>query len=272
MFDTASEQAYVRAAMRVPMLDRERERELAARWHVGRDERALRELIAPHLRLVIAMAGRFRGYGLSLDDLIQEGTLGLFQAAQRFEPGRDIRFSTYARWYVRSSIQDFVLRNWSIVRSGTTSAQKTMFFNLRRLRARLQSGSGASNESALRDMARTFRLALCDVQTMAQRLDGGDVSLNSPLPGGDAEQIDLLPDPSPSPEARVAAAEEMATRRAWLGRALKRLSLREQMIVRTRHLQDRVTTLSALGARLGISKERVRQIEGEALTKLRALS
>lgn len=266
-----SAQRFLKRAMRTPLLDAEHERDLAERWRSGHDERALHELTGAYIRLVIALAARYRHYGLPMSDLIQEGNVGLMHAALRFEPKREVRFSTYAAWWVRAAIQDFVLRNWSIVRTGTTSAQKSLFFNLRRLRAKIEDfgehGMSAANRAAI---AKTLGVPERDVMHMEARLSGPDHSLNAPLADETgAERQDFLADDHDPPEELVMRAHDAEARARLLDRALGALSERERFVVRERHLREEGVTLEALGVRLGISKERVRQIESAALTKLR---
>lgn len=264
-------QRYMRTAMRAPLLDAGHERELARRWRECGDERALHELTTAYLRLVVAMAARFRHYGLPMSDLVQEGNVGLMQAAARFEPEREVRFSTYAAWWIRSSIQDFVLRNWSIVRTGTTSAQKALFFNLRRLRARIDDMGDASISPENRALiARTLRVPEAEVEAMAARLSASDRSLNAPLAeDGDGEWQDFVADDSDDPEACAMQAHDGRARVELVREALSDLNERERIIIRERKLEEDAVTLEALGERLGISKERVRQIEGAALAKLK---
>ena len=263
--------AFARAAMRAPVLAREHEAALARRWREHRDERALHELVTAYMRLVISIAGRFRGYGLPIGDLVQEGNVGLMQAAARFEPSREVRFSTYARWYIRSSIQDFVLRNFSIVRTGTTAAQKSLFFNLRRARARFEGRGAASGGEVRARIASALNVGARDVESMELRLSAGDKSLNEPMTAdGASEWQDFLADDAPGPEDIVVAARERARRLGWLKQALADLTPRERTVIRARRLRENRLTLAALGTRLGVSKERVRQIENEALVKLRA--
>lgn len=265
---------FVKAAMSAKFLEREEERALAVSWKDNRDENALHELASAHMRLVIALAARFRHYGLPLADLIQEGHVGLLEAAARFEPERDVRFSTYATWWIRASIQDYILRNWSIVRGGTSSAQKALFFNLRRLRAKLSQNPGAGGTAS---MFNTIALAIgvspADVELMDTRLSGSDVSLNAPVSDGDSvsqsERVDFLVDDRPLPDETVGEQIDSDRRVNWLNAALLVLSDRELKIVRERRLVEEAATLEALGSRLGISKERVRQIENRALEKLR---
>lgn len=262
---------YVRAAMKIPLLERDQEQKLARRWASKRDIRALHALVEPHMRLVISIAARYRAYGLPQADLVQEGNVGLMQAAERFDADREVRFSTYAGWWIRSAIQEYVLRNWSIVRTGTTAAQKSLFFNLRRLQARIErAGGNASTPESAAEIARVLRVPKRDVDNMRERLAASDRSLNAPLAEeADAEWQDVLPDDRPGPEDIVRTQHDSAMRSRWIASALSELSPREQTIVRERRLSESTRTLESLGDSLGISKERVRQIEQEALNKLR---
>jgi RNA polymerase sigma-32 factor len=259
--------------MEAPFLAREEERGLAVRWKEQRDERALHRLISAHMRLVIALAGRFRHYGLPMADLVQEGHVGLMEAAARFEPERDVRFSTYATWWIRASIQDYILRNWSIVRGGTSSAQKALFFNLRRLRARLmQSTEERVGDEIHRRIATAIGVSREDVALMDARLSGPDMSLNAPVgeeSEASSERMDFLVDGAALPDETVSATVDGERRLIWLQQALTVLSERELRILQERRLAEDQATLEALGHRLGISKERVRQIENRALEKLR---
>ena len=266
---------FVKAAMSARFLERDEERALAESWRHEGDERALHELAAAHMRLVIALAARFRHYGLPIADLIQEGHVGLLEAAARFEPEREVRFSTYATWWIRASIQDYILRNWSIVRGGTSSAQKALFFNLRRLRAKLsRDGGGAeSNASMFNTIALAIGVSPADVELMDTRLSGPDVSLNAPVTDSDStgqtERVEFLVDDKPLQDETVGEAIDGDRRVLWLREALGVLTERELRIVRERRLEEEAVTLEALGSRLGISKERVRQIENRAMEKLR---
>jgi RNA polymerase sigma-32 factor len=265
--------AYIRNSMGEPLLEREHEMDLARRWQNRGDEKALHELVRSYTRLVIAGATRFRNYGLPMGDLIQEGNIGLMQAANRFDPDREVRFSTYATWWIKSSMQDYVLRNWSIVRTGTTAAQKSLFFNLRRLRSRIE---GASTERGLTHEGRKKISALLgvpqkDVEEMEGRMSGSDQSLNVLIgEDGNDEYQSFLPDNRPNPEEVVIGMKDSQTRSKWLGEALSQLSDREQQIIRERHLQYETVTLEDLGKQLGVSKERVRQLEARAMEKLKA--
>ncbi len=266
-----ADRQFIRKAMKAPMLEAEHELNLARRWREEDDENALHELTTAYMRLVISMASKFRHYGLPISDLVQEGNVGLMQAAARFEPSREVRFSTYAAWWIRSSIQDYVLRNWSIVRTGTTAAQKSLFFNLRRLRAKIDDTGDAVMTAENRKWVSThLGVPERDVAAMASRLSASDRSLNAPLSvDAEAQWQDLLPDESATPDEQVEASRDSERRKAWIAEALKTLNERETMIICERRLTDDTVTLEVLGKQLGISKERVRQIEHQALGKLR---
>jgi RNA polymerase sigma-32 factor len=268
---TGADRRFVKRAMSAPLLDRQHELDLATRWRVEHDEDALHELCTAYMRLVVAIASRFRTYGLPMSDLVQEGNVGLMLAAARFEPERELRFSTYATWWIRSCIQDYILRNWSIVRTGTTAAQKSLFFNLRRLRALLRDPTegGLSPESRAY-VAHALRVDEDEVDRMAARLSAADRSLNAPIgDAGDSEWQDLLPDMGLLPEDETMVERDRAVRNQWLAEALTDLTDRELTIIRERRLVEEGVTLETLGRRLGVSKERVRQIEHQALKKLR---
>jgi RNA polymerase sigma-32 factor len=262
------------AAVAAPYLGREEEYALASRWKHEADEEAMHLLARAHMRLVIALAVRFRHYGLSLADLIQEGHVGLLEAAARFDPERDVRFSTYATWWIRAAMQNYILHNWSIVRGGTSSAQKALFFNLRRIRAKLAQGSGAAGDpGAFSQIAEALGVSSAEVEFMDARLSCTDVSLNAPFNEGDfcaqRERMATLVDDNPRPDEAASLAIDTNRQLAWLNEALTALSERERKIVCERRLAEETATLEALGDRLGISKERVRQIESRAMEKLR---
>ncbi|KQT69918.1 MULTISPECIES: RNA polymerase factor sigma-32 [unclassified Aureimonas] len=273
MKSQSARRTMIRAAMAAPYLQREEEYELAVKWKEEKDQEALHKITSAHMRLVISMASKFRHFGLAMNDLIQEGHVGLLEAAARFEPEREVRFSTYATWWIRASIQDYILRNWSIVRGGTSSAQKALFFNLRRLRARLSQGSDSLSGTAMyREIATALKVSEGDVALMDSRLSGPDSSLNAPLiedESGSADRQDFLVAKDPLPDEMVSTSIDDERRVTWLKSALTVLSERELKIIRERRLQDDGATLEALGSKLGISKERVRQIETRAMEKLR---
>jgi RNA polymerase sigma-32 factor len=272
MNDLATRRSMVKAAMNAPYLERDEERNLAVRWKEQQDQDALHQITQAHMRLVISIASKFRYFGLSMNDLIQEGHVGLLEAAARFEPEREVRFSTYATWWIRASIQDYILRNWSIVRGGTSSAQKALFFNLRRLRAKLsQGGEPLGSYEMYKEIAQAIGVSEKDVAVMDSRLSGYDGSLNSPVgdEDGTAERQDFLVADDPLPDTIVSENIDTERRSIWLSDAMSVLNERELRIVQERRLQDDGATLEALGNKLGISKERVRQIENRALEKLR---
>lgn len=266
---------YVKSAMTVPLLDERHEFELARRWREKRDDHALHELTRAYMRLVISLATRFRNYGLPYGDLIQEGNVGLMQAAARFEPDRGVRFSTYASWWIRAAIQDYILRNWSIVRTGTTAAHKSLFFNLRRLRALIANGTRQNlTEEDRIFIAKRLGVGARDVETIDARLMRGDRSLNAAVADSTSadsstEWQDLLPCDRPLPDEEVMESHDGRQRSRWIESALETLNERELIIIRERRLRDDAVTLETLGTQLGISKERVRQIEHAALRKLR---
>lgn len=263
----------IKAAIAAPYLEREEEHELAVSWSENKDQEALHKLTSAHMRLVISVAAKFRRYGLAMNDLIQEGHIGLLEAAARFDPYRGVRFSTYATWWIRASIQDYILRNWSIVRGGTSSNQKSLFFNLRRLRAKIaKSGEPANSYVLYKELSEAIGVSVADVANMDSRLSGSDMSLNMSLSEdgeGSAQRQDFLTDEGPLPDETVESTIDSERRSAWLLDALEILNDREKQIIRSRRLSEDGATLEQLGGELGISKERVRQIESRALEKLR---
>jgi RNA polymerase sigma-32 factor len=262
---------FIRHCMKTPMLTRELEQSLAFCWRDSQDQASLHQLILAYARLVVAAAVRLRGYGLPLGDLIQEGNIGLMEAASRFDPEREVRFSTYAAWWIRASMQDYILRNWSIVRTGTTAAQKSLFFNLRRLRAKISDPSRVNMTGhEIDQVAQTLGVPVSEVSAMEQRLAGGDSSLNV-VPGDEGEESwqDHLADTRPNPEEECTDRHDGAMRHGWLYLALNRLSARERRIVEARQLAESSLTLEDLGREFGVSKERVRQLEQRALGRLK---
>jgi RNA polymerase sigma-32 factor len=260
----------ISAVMRIPMLSREEERDLVLRWTGDGDEDALHVLINAHGRMAIKVARQYRAYGLPVTDIIQEGFIGLLQAGYRFDPDRAVRFSTYAKWWVRAAIQDYILRNWSIVRIGTTAQQKSLFFNMRRLSARL-GADGSLTHDMRGTIANDLKVPEKAVENMEGRLSGRDQSTNAVLgEDGDMEWQDRLADAGPTPEDTVGDRHDGQRRSALLKKAMGELSDRERTIIEFRHLGEDKVVLSELGERFGISKERVRQLEQRALGKLRA--
>ncbi|MDG1029452.1 MAG: RNA polymerase factor sigma-32 [Alphaproteobacteria bacterium] len=266
-----SDNSYIRYTMQQPLLEREHEVELATKWRDKGDDRAMHELVMAYARIVVSAASRYRYYGLSNGDLIQEGNIGLMQAAKRFDPDRGVRFSTYAAWWIRASIQDHILRNWSIVRTGTTAAHKSLFFKLRRLRARIgEADGGPLSHEGRQKIAETIGVTVADVTVMEQRLSGADGSLNAAVSQeSEREAQDFLADVRPNPEQVVIELHDGEVLSRWLNDALSELSPRERLIIMKRRLQDDGATLEQLGGVLGVSKERVRQLEHRALKKLK---
>ena len=265
-----------RTAMKAELLDAETELRLAYAWRDHRDEAALHRLINAYMRLAISMASKFKRYGAPMNDLIQEAGLGLLKAADKFDPDRGVRFSTYAVWWIKASIQDYVMRNWSMVRTGSTSSQKSLFFNMRRVQARLERESAAAGEvldkHQLRQMISTeIGVPLHDVEMMEGRLSGSDFSLNATQSVDDEgrEWIDALEDESAQAAETVEHSHDTAQLRAWLLAALNGLNDREKFIVRERKLRESPRTLESLGQELNLSKERVRQLEAAAFAKMR---
>lgn len=260
----------IRRAMSAPILTVEHERELTHAWCVEGDEKALAELTEAHMRMAVSTAIKFRGYGLPLADLIQEGAIGLLEAARRFDCEREVRFCTYAGWWIRASMQDYVLRNWSIVRIGSKSAHKTIFFNLSRIRAMIEEVD-SSGHVARETVAKKFNVSGDDIEFMTARLGRRDMSLNATLnEDGDTERQEMIPDDRTLPDQAVADELDLEKRRSWLGEAMKSLTDRERRIIDQRFFGEDRVTLSQLGVDLGLSKERVRQIEKQAIGKLRA--
>jgi RNA polymerase sigma-32 factor len=233
-------------------------------------------LINAYMRLAISMASKFRRYGAPMNDLIQEAGLGLMKAADKFDPDRGVRFSTYAVWWIKASIQDYVMRNWSMVRTGSTSSQKSLFFNMRRVQARIEREAMANGEELdgwqLREMiAHEVGVPLRDVEMMEGRLSGSDFSLNATQSSEDEgrEWIDTIEDEGARGDELVEKDHDLQALRDWLGDAMARLNERERFIVRERKLRDAPRTLESLGEELNLSKERVRQLEAAAFQKMR---
>ena len=274
--DAQTDYSISRRAMRAELLDAETELALAYAWRDQRDEAALHRLITAYMRLAISMAAKFRRYGAPMNDLIQEAGLGLMKAADKFDPDRGVRFSTYAVWWIKASIQDYVMRNWSMVRTGSTSSQKSLFFNMRRVQARLEREAAARGENLdgfqMRQLiALEVGVPLHDVEMMEGRLSGTDFSLNATQSTEDEgrEWIDTLEDPGVQASEAVEQDKDIGTLRQWLVTAMRALNERERFIIRERKLRDEPRTLESLGTELGLSKERVRQLEAAAFSKMR---
>ncbi len=261
---------YLRDIRKFPMLERDQEFMLATRWQENEDVDAAQQMVTSHLRLVAKIAMGYRGYGLPLTDLIAEGNVGMMQAVKRFDPGRGFRLSTYAMWWIRAAIQEYILHSWSLVKIGTTAAQKKLFFNLRKIKSQLKAiDDGDLKDSTVKTIAGKLNVSETEVVNMNRRMAGPDHSLNAPVRDDtDGEWQDWLVDEHPDQETTVGDAEELSLRRDMLEDAMSGLNEREQHILRERRLQDQPTTLEDLSKVYGISRERVRQIEVKAFEKL----
>ncbi len=274
--DSSTDMSLSRRAMKAELLDAETELKLAYAWRDERDEESLHRLINAYMRLAISMASKFKRYGAPMNDLIQEAGLGLMKAADKFDPDRGVRFSTYAVWWIKASIQDYVMRNWSMVRTGSTSSQKSLFFNMRRVQARLEREAAAAgvtlDRHEMHQMISTeIGVPLHDVEMMEGRLSGSDYSLNATQSVDEEgrEWIDALEDESTQAAELVEENHDNDQLREWLLIAMNALNERERFIVRERKLREDARTLESLGDELGLSKERVRQLEAAAFTKMR---
>jgi len=263
-------QRYLQEIRKFPMLDPGEEFMLAKRWREHEDPEAAHRLVTSHLRLVAKIAMGYRGYGLPLAELISEGNVGMMQAVKRFDPDRGFRLATYAMWWIRASIQEYILHSWSLVKMGTTAAQKKLFFNLRRLKGQLQAiEEGDLSPENVKKIAEELQVPEADVVNMNRRLAASDHSLNAPVSAeGDGEWQDWLVDEADDQETRLSERQELGVRRDLLRDAMGHLSERERDILVARRLTDQPSTLEELSQRYGISRERVRQIEVRAFDKL----
>ena len=274
--DNNTNMSLTRTAVKAELLDAETELQLAYAWRDSRDEAALHRLITAYMRLAISMAAKFKRYGAPMNDLVQEAGLGLMKAADKFDPDRGVRFSTYAVWWIKASVQDYVMRNWSMVRTGSTSSQKSLFFNMRRVQAQLereaqQTGENLDKHQLNQLIATEVGVPLNDVEMMDGRLSGSDFSLNATQASDEEgrEWIETLEDENARADLTVEEEHDQQRLADWLGVAMDALNEREQFIVRERKLIESPRTLESLGAELGLSKERVRQLEAAAFGKMR---
>ena len=267
----ALDKKFFNNAMKTGVLTKEEEKELAENWAFRGDKKSMHKIIRAYSKLVIAYAMKYKNYGLSITDLVQEGHIGLMQAIAKFEPQRDIRFSTYAGWWIRSSIQDYVLKNWSIVRTGTTASQKSLFFSLRKLKLELMHYEKDQNK--LRKLlAKRLKVKPIDVENMENRFAGADKSLNAKVSEKyDQEVGNFIVDDKSLGEIDLVDRLDLVRKRSWFKKAMRELGVRESQIIALRHLSDDPLTLEKLGELLKISKERVRQIESRAIKKLKAM-
>ena len=261
---------YLQEIRKFPMLTPEEELSLARRWKDQGDEPAAHKLVTSHLRLVAKIAMGYRGYGLPVGELISEGNVGMMQAVKRFDPERGFRLATYAMWWIRAAIQEYILHSWSLVKMGTTAAQKKLFFNLRRLKAQMSAlEEGDLKDEQVAKIAHALQVPAQDVISMNRRLASPDHSLNAPVRAdSEGEWQDWLVDDGESQEEELAEREDMTNRRDLLAGALKTLNERERHILIERRLKEEPTTLEELSQQYNISRERVRQIEVRAFEKL----
>ena len=262
---------YLTEIRKFPMLTRDEEFMLAKRWSEHADSEAAHKMVTSHLRLVAKIAMGYRGYGLPIGEVISEGNVGLMQAVKKFDPDRGFRLATYAMWWIRASIQEYILRSWSLVKMGTTAAQKKLFFNLRRAKSEISAlEDGDMHPDQVAQIATKLGVQNEEVISMNRRLSGGDASLNAPMRvDGESEWQDwLVDDKTPSQESVLADSEERDLRMSLLDEAMKELSDRERRILTERRLKDDPTTLEELASQYGVSRERVRQIEVRAFEKL----
>ena len=262
---------FIRNAMKQPLLSKEDEQHLTRAWKFERDDRALDRLIRAYSRLAVSSALKYKKFGLPIGDLIQEANVGLMQAAEKFDPDRDVRFSTYSAWWIKAAIQEYILRNWSMVRIGSTSAQRKLFFNLRRIKARLEEQNTAKpGDDISQEIATQLDVPIRDVVYMDGRLEKSDQSLNAvAFDESGIELQDLLADDRPNPEVILSGNEDAKIRADIISRAMAELSPREYSIIKRRRLGYEKVTLESLGKEFGVSKERVRQLEARALGSIK---
>ncbi|HJT13326.1 MAG TPA: RNA polymerase sigma factor RpoH [Dongiaceae bacterium] len=261
---------YLAEIRQFPMLEQSEEFMLAKRWQEHQDTEAAHKMVTSHLRLVAKIAMGYRGYGLPMSEVISEGNVGLMQAVKRFDPDKGFRLATYAMWWIRAAIQEYILHSWSLVKIGTTAAQKKLFFNLRRVKGQLKAlEEGDLKPETVKEIATRLDVPESDVVDMNRRLAAPDHSLNAPVRmDGEGEWQDWLVDEGDSQETMLAESQEFGRRQKLLDRALKLLNPRERRILSERRLKDEPTTLEDLSKEFGISRERVRQIEVRAFDKV----
>jgi RNA polymerase sigma-32 factor len=259
---------YLSEIRKFPLLQPEEEYMFAKRWREHEEPEAARRLVTSHLRLVAKIAMGYRGYGLPVSEIVAEGNVGLMQAVKRFEPDRGFRLATYAMWWIRAAIQEYILRSWSLVKMGTTAAQKKLFFNLRKVKGKINAlEEGDLRPEHVAEIATKLAVSEEEVVNMNRRLSGPDSSLNAPL-RSDSESQDWLADDTIDQETRLANTEEMDERHSLLTTAMGELTERERDILEARRLRDEPATLEDLSQKYGVSRERIRQIEVRAFEKL----
>ena len=262
---------FIKNSLRSPLLEKKDERILIKKWLKKRDEKSLHQLTQSHTRLVISYAFKYKSYGLSVNDLIQEGCIGLMKAAERFDLNQDVRFSTYAGWWIRAAIQDFILKNWSLVKLSSSSKQKSLFFTLRKLKHKIQNTeNGTVDFKTAQDLASNLQISTSDVINMDIKISQHEGSLNTKISDeGNNEFLDLIEDEDARPDDAVFSKEDKSFKKDLIYDSMKILNKREKIIIKNRYLFENRKTLDLLGKELKISKERVRQIENEAMIKMR---
>ena len=262
---------FLNFSMRQSLLTKEDEITYIKNWQVHKNEKSLNKIVSSHLRLVISIANKFKNYGIPINELVQEGNIGLMQAVEKFDLNKDVRFSTYSSWWIKAAMQSFILKNWSIVRIGTTAAQKSLFFKLKSIMTKIEKENNSSfNDYHQRKLADELGVKFKEIEDMKGRLSGSDQSLNATLSeNSELESQDLLIDQRPSPEQNAIFTTDTKTISNLINEALNKLPDREKKIIGARQLSENTVTLQELGKDLGISKERVRQLENRALSKLK---
>ena len=262
---------FLNFSMRQALLSKEDEINFIKDWQLSKNQKSLNKIVSAHLRLVISIANKFRNYGLPINELVQEGNVGLMQAVDKFDLDRDVRFSTYSSWWIKAAMQTFILKNWSIVRIGTTAAQKSLFFKLKTIMSKIEKDNNSSfNDYHQQKLAEDIGVKFKDIEDMKGRLSGSDQSLNATFSENSELEIqDLLVDKRASPEQNAILTKDTKTISNLINEALNKLPEREKKIIGARQLSENTVTLQELGKDLGISKERVRQLENRALNKLK---
>ena len=262
---------FLNFSMRQSLLSKQDEIEYIKNWQLKKDQKSLNKIVSSHLRLVISIANKFKNYGLPINELVQEGNIGLMQAVEKFDLDKDVRFSTYSSWWIKAAMQSFILKNWSIVRIGTTAAQKSLFFKLKSIMTKIEKENNSSfNDYHQHKLAIVLGVKFKEIEDMKGRLTGSDQSLNATLSeNSELETQDLLVDQRPSPEQNAIFTTDSKTISNLINEALNKLPDREKKIIGARQLGENTVTLQELGKDLGISKERVRQLENRALGKLK---
>ncbi len=262
---------FIKSSLKSPLLEKNDERILLKKWLKKGDQKSLHQLTQSHMRLVISYAFKYKSYGLSVSDLIQEGCIGLMKAAERFDLNQDVRFSTYAGWWIRAAIQDFILKNWSLVKLSSSSKQKSLFFTLRKLKHKIQNTEhGSVDFKTAQDLANNLQISTSDVINMDIKISQHEGSLNSKISDdGNNEFLDLIEDEDARPDDAIFSKEDRSFKKDLIDNSMKILNKREKIIIESRYLSENRKTLDTLGKELKISKERVRQIEKESLVKIK---